>query len=135
MKANFSYLMSTLLFTTLLSACTNNLSQNINSLQEVQKGRVVSVEMIVISPEPVQPRGNIGLSVGSGGHSGIYGAVDIVTLASIVGLKKKNRVIQKIIVKRNNGTLVSVTQPSNNIFKKGDLVKIVQQKNEARVIH
>ncbi len=117
-----------------LSACSNT-DNRVNRLQEVQMGTVVATKRIIIKPEPVKPHGNIGVSVGSGGHSGIYGAVDILTLGSLLGIKKKDKVMQEIIIKRPNGKFVAVTQPIASLFKKGDRVKIIQRGNKAQVIH
>jgi len=120
----------------LFTACSSqNNDQRIYTLQEVQSGTVVAVKKVVIKAEPVRPHGNVGVSVGSGGHAGLYGAVDVLTLGSLLGIKKKDKVMQEIIIKRPNGTLVAVTQPYSKIFNRGDKVKIIQRGNEARVIH
>ncbi len=120
---------------TLVTSCSNNKDNRIYTLQEIQKGSVVSVKKVVIKAEPVRPRGNVGVSVGSGGHGGVYGAVDILTLGSLFGIKKKDKVMQEIIIRRPNGILVAVTQPFTKTFNRGDKVKIIQRGNEARVIH
>jgi len=70
----------------LFTACSSqNKDQRIYTLQEVQNGTVVAVKKVVIKAEPVRPRGNLGVSVGSGGHAGLYGAVDVLTLGSLLG--------------------------------------------------
>ena len=75
----------------LFTACSNQKynDQRIYTLQEVQSGTVVAVKKVVIKAEPVKPHGNVGVSIGSGGHAGFYGAVDILTLGSLLGIKKK----------------------------------------------
>lgn len=123
-----------LVFISSFTACSNY-DNKINSLQEVQSGTIVTVKRIIIRAEPVRPNGNVGVSVGSGGHAGLYGAIDILTLGSIFGIKKQDKIMQKIIVRRSNGSLVSVTQPFTSSFDQGEPVKIIQRKGEARVIH
>ncbi len=123
-----------LLAATLTAACSST-DNRTNKLQEVQSGVVIGVKKVVIKPEPVRPRGNIGVSVGSGGHAGVYGAVDILSIGSLLGIGKKDKVMQEIIIKRPNGELVAVTQPYTTIFKKGERVKIIQRGNQARVTH
>ncbi len=123
-----------LLVATLTAACSST-DNRTNKLQEVQSGVVIGVKKVVIKPEPVRPRGNIGVSVGSGGHAGVYGAVDILSIGSLLGIGKKDKVMQEIIIKRPNGELVAVTQPYTTIFKKGERVKIIQRGNQARVTH
>ena len=63
------------------------------------------------------------------------GAVDILTLGSFFGIKKKDKIMQEIIVKRPNGTLVAVTQPYNTSFHQDDKVRIIKRGSEARVVH
>ena len=47
----------------------------------------------------------------------------------------KPEVVYEIIVKRDNGEMVAVTQPASVNFNRGDRVKILQREGEARVIH
>jgi len=119
----------------LVTSCSSNKDDRIYTLQEIQKGTVVSVKKVVIKAEPIKPHGNLGVSVGSGGHAGLYGAVDVLTLGSLFGVKRKDKVLQEIIIKRPNGTLVAVTQPYTTTFNRGDHVKIIQRSSEVRVIH
>ena len=133
-KLLFKQLLTVIALLSLITSCTNN-DKRIYTLQEVQSGSVVAVKRVVIKPEPIKPRGNIGVSVGSGGHAGLYGAVDILTLGSFFGIKKKDKIMQEIIVKRPNGTLVAVTQPYSTSFHRNDKVRIIKRGSEARVVH
>jgi len=128
----FCYSLSSILII-FLAGCSNN--NSVNTFQEVQKGSVVAVNQTIIRAKPIRPRANVGVSVGSGGHPGIYGAVDIFTLGHLLGIKRKDKVMQEVIVKRSNGTLVAITQPFNTMFRRGDQIKIVKQDGEARVIY
>lgn len=118
----------------LLASCSNN-PNIIKKSQEVQTGLVVASRQIFVKPEYKDPQGNIGVSVGSGGHAGIYGSVDIITLGKLMGIRRRTKVMQEIIIRRPNGTLVAVTQPLNRVFRRGEKVRIVRQGNEARVIN
>ena len=119
----------------LLTACSTNTDTGIYTQQEVQTGTIVTTKRVIIKPEPIKPRGNFGVSIGSGGHSGVYGAVDILTLGNFLGIKRKDKVMQEIIIKRPNGKLVAVTQPCSSPFNQGDNIKIVKRGAQARVIH
>lgn len=130
-------LITVLALISLITSCTNNTTNNdkrIYTLQDVQNGSVIAVKKVVLKAEPIRPHGNIGVSLGSSGHAGFYGAVDILTLGSLFGMKKKDKVMQEIIIRRPNGTLVAVTQPYSTSFKRGDRVRIIKRGNEARVI-
>ncbi len=133
-------LITVLALISLITSCTNNTTNTTNNdkriytLQDVQSGSVIAVKKVVLKAEPIRPHGNIGVSLGSGGHAGFYGAVDILTLGSLFGIKKKDKVMQEIIIRRSNGTLVAVTQPYSTSFKRGDRVRIIKRGNEARVI-
>lgn len=122
------------LFVIFLTACSNSNNNRVNTLQEVQRGTIVSINQVYIKPKPIKPRGNVGVSVGSGGHSGIYGAIDIMTLGSLLGVKRKGTVMQEVIIKRPNGTLIAVTQPYTTAFHVGEAIKILRRGSEARVI-
>ena len=130
----FKQLLMAVALLSLITSCTNN-DKRIYTLQEVQSGSVVAVKKVVLKAEPVKPRGNFGVSVGSGGHAGLYGAVDILTLGNFFGIKRKDKIMQEIIIKRPNGTLVAVTQPYSTSFHQGDKVRIIKRGSEARVVH
>ncbi len=117
-----------------LSACTPSKNIKAENTSEVQQGIVMAVKRIIVKPEPIQPRGGFGVSVGSGGHSGVYGTVDLATLGGLFGKPKKDKIMQEIIVKRDNGSLVAITQPEKGPFLRGDKVRIVERGNQARVI-
>lgn len=135
---------SLFLMLNLVTACSNNATEKRNdstniqlgTLKKVEFGTVVSVKNITIKPtQTPAPRssGNIGVNVGSGG-TGIYGTVDVATLTRLFS-ENKAKTAQEIIIKKEHGELVVVTQNSKEIFNKGDKVKILSRNNKAIVIH
>jgi len=125
-----------LIFIFLLSACsTNHKDSQLNQQQTVEAGTVVSVKTIEIKPEKIDSYGNVGVSVGSGGHSGVYGAVDVGTLGKIFRNATKAKTALEIIVKKESGDTVAITQDTKESFKKGETVKILLRNGEARIIH
>lgn len=124
-----------LLLATTLNACSNTNGTNVSNVKEVQQGTVVSVTLTPIKTEPIRPHGGIGITLGSGGYSGIYGSFDLATIGRILSTPAQKPMQQEIIVKRSNGSLVAITQPEKEPFHRGDKIKIVHRGNEARVIH
>ena len=149
---------TTLLCITLfgLSACSNNKTSAVNkekiqnseklggwqknkpikNMQTVEAGTIVSIKTIPVKAEKIDSYGNIGVSVGSGGHSGIYGAFDLATLGKVFRNANKPKTTQQFIIKKTNGELVAITQaPSKEPFKAGDSVKLLLENGQAKVIH
>lgn len=132
-------LLSILLITLTLTACSNQMGNGntVNTASSKQKsmetGTVIHVRSIYLKPERLRP--NIGVSVGSGGYRGAYGGIDVGNVARVIRDANKPRFEQKIIVKINDGNTAEITQVSRETFKKGDKVKVVLQRGEARVIH
>jgi len=131
-----------LLFTVLLitmSACSNNKtasSGTIENLQKVEAGTIVSVKTIALKPEEINSYGNVGVSVGSGGHSGVYGSVDLATIGKLYRNATKPTTAQQFIITKFNGETVAITQPaSKEIFKTGDSVKLLFKDGKAKVTH
>ena len=126
-----------------LSACSNNktsantpINKPIENMQKVEMGTIVSVQSIAIEPEKIDSYGNIGVSVGSGGHSGIYGAFDVATIGKIFRNTTKPKTALQLIVKKANGETVAITQTaSKEVFKSGDSVKLLLQDGKAKVTH
>lgn len=122
-----------------LSACSNNKtanSNNINNMQKIEKGKIISVKTVAVKPEDINSYGNLGVSVGSGGHSGVYGSVDLATIGKLYRNATKPATAQRLIVTKTNGETVAITQPSSKeVFKIGDSVKILLEKGKAKVIH
>ena len=127
-----------------LSACStsnktarnDNTNIQLGTLKKVEFGTVVSVKSISIKPtrtEAPRSTGNIGVNVGSGG-TGIYGTVDVATLTRLFS-ENKPKTVQEIIIKKEFGELVVVTQDTKEVFKKGDKVKILSRNNKAIVMH
>ena len=118
-----------------LTACSNTKDSNLANVKEVQQGTVVSVTLTPVKTEPIRPRGGFGVTVGSGGHAGVYGSVDLATIGRILSTPAKPAMMQEIIVRRTNGSLVAITQPEKEPFRRGESIKIVHRGNQARVIH
>ena len=125
----------TLLLSTGLVACSTTNTETTNSIKEVQTGIVQAINKRTIQPVKYRPNGNVGVSVGSGGHAGVYGSVDVATIGRLLKGPAKPRVVYEIIIKRDNGELIAITQPATIAFQRGDKVKILQRGGEARVIH
>ena len=106
--------------------------------QEVQQGTVLAVKYTTSTDNnTTEHNGKIGVTIGSGGSSGVYGSVDIGRVFNVFssGKSAHRASLQTITVKRRNGEVVAITQPIVTHFNRGDRVKIVKQGNEARVIH
>jgi len=118
------------------TARNDNTNIQLGTLKKVEFGTVVSVKNISIKPtrtEAPRSTGNIGVNVGSGG-TGIYGTVDVATLTRLFS-ENKPKTVQEIIIKKEFGELVVVTQDTKEVFKKGDKVKILSRNNKAIVMH
>lgn len=131
----FRFLLLSFLLLASISACSNTKEANVSNVKEVQQGTVVSVTLTPVKTEPIRPHGGLGVTVGSGGHTGIYGSIDLATIGRILSTPAKQPMMQEIIVRRSNGSLVAITQPEKQPFLRGEKVKIVHRGNEARVIH
>lgn len=159
---NSSFAVSTLLFVTLfgLSACSNNKTASTNAstankkiqnsekvggwqknkplsnMQKIEAGKIVSIKIIPVKPEKIDSYGSVGVSVGSGGHSGIYGAFDIATLGKVLRNANKPKTTQQFIIQKTNGEMVAITQaPTKETFNIGDSVKLLLENGRAKVIH
>jgi outer membrane lipoprotein SlyB len=134
-KNTFKYF-SFLLLSFLLSACsTNDVDNQLNKQQIVESGTVISVKTVNIKPEKINSYGNVGVSVGSGGHSGVYGSVDVGTIGRIFRNASRDKKAQEIIIKKDTGNVVAITQDTKVIFKKGDKVRLLLRNGKARVTH
>jgi len=122
-----------------LSACSNNNTantSNITNMQKIEMGKIISVKTVAVKPEDINSYGNVGISVGSGGHSGIYGSVDLATIGKLYRNATKPSTAQQFIVTKDSGETVAITQPSSEeVFKNGDSVKILLEDGKAKVIH
>ncbi len=128
-----------------ISACSNNTVENqaaktsekdatIGQIQTVEAGTIVAINTYTIQPERIRSYGNVGVGIGSGGYRGIYGSVDVGTLARLFRNATGPKKAYEIIVKKTTGETVAITQLQNDNFKKGDAVKILLRNGEARVI-
>ena len=105
-------------------------------MQKVELGTIISVKTIAVKAEEVNSYGNMGITIGSGGTSGIYGTVDIATLGKLYRNATKPTTAQRFIIKRSNGETVAITQASSKeVFKAGDTIKLLIEDGKAKVIH
>lgn len=144
MKALNNTLVTVLIITSFLtlSACSNNKTATtagtgkIENMQKVETGTIVSVKTIALKPEEINSYGNVGVSVGTGGSSGVYGSVDLATIGKLYRNATKPTTAQQLIIKKENGETVAITQAaSKEVFKAGDAVKLLIQDGKAKVIH
>lgn len=130
-----------------LSACSNNppkkktkykTIQTLNQQQKVEYGTVIAARTFKINADnqnaSVSPYGNIGVAASSGGFRGIYGSIDLATIGRLFNKAQSTKTAQEIIVKKNTGETVSITQVQKQNFKQGDKVKIVIRNGNAEVI-
>ena len=114
-------------------------NKSISNMQKVEIGKIVSIKTIAIQPEKIDSYGSVGVSVGSGGRSGLYGAFDLATLGKVFRNANKPKTAQRFIIRKSNGEMVAITQPfsqaSKEVFKIGDSVKILLENGKAKVIH
>ena len=131
-----STLIPPIIFFLSLTACSSNPANNqLGKLQNVETGTVINVTTVKIIPERINSYGNVGVGIGSGGYRGIFGSVDVGTLARIFRNATGPKIAQEIIVRKTNGEVVAVTQASKTLFKQGDRVKILLRKGQAEVIY
>ena len=128
--------LSILLIYCFISACSSTSSPNdsaMGSLQKVELGTITQVKKIPTTKDADPSLGSsVGVTIGSGGHTGIYGAFDIGKIVS--ALNKPTHQLE-LMIKKQNGTLVVVTQPLGGNFKVGDKVKILLRNGLAIVQH
>ncbi len=103
--------------------------------QKIETGIVLGVKIIEIKPEPVNSYGNVGVTLDSSGTSGIQGSVDLKTLGTLYRNATKDTTAQEITVKKDVGETVAITQSTKEIFKVGDLIKVLKREGKAVVIH
>jgi outer membrane lipoprotein SlyB len=128
--------LSVFIFVIMLIGCSSNTANNrIGKQQTVETGTVLSMRTFNIKPEQINSYGNVGVGIGSGGYRGIFGSVDIGTLARLFRNATGPKVVQEIIIRKSNGEAVAITQVATDNFKTGDAVKILLKNGEARVIH
>ena len=103
--------------------------------QKIETGKVLAVRIIEIQPEPVHSYGNVGVTLDSSGTSGIQGSVDLKTIGTLYRNATKDKTAQEIIVKKDVGETVAITQSTKEIFKIGDRIKVLKREGKAVVIH
>ena len=103
------------------------------SISKVELGTIIQLKKIVqTNGASLADSGSIGVSIGSGGHSGIYGSINAGNI--IRALRQPAKKLE-IVIKKSNGEHVSVTQPLGGNFKVGDKIKILLRNGRAVVQH
>ncbi|HFC93513.1 MAG TPA: hypothetical protein ENJ51_11950 [Leucothrix mucor] len=102
------------------------------NIQKVEQGTITQIKKIAIARDSNPLGSSIGVSVGSGGHAGVYGAFDMGRIFS--AMTKPTHQLE-LIVKKQKGGFVAVTQPLGGNFKVGDNVKILLRNGLAVVQH
>ncbi len=130
---NLKFLASLLICFSLL-ACTANtaLTNNTGNIQKVEQGTITQIKKIATTRDSNPLGSSIGVSVGSGGHADIYGAFDVGRVFS--AMTKPSHQLE-LIIKKQKGGFVAVTQPLGGNFKVGDKVKILLRNGLAVVQH
>jgi outer membrane lipoprotein SlyB len=102
------------------------------NIQKVERGTITQVKKIAITKDSDSLGSTIGVSVGSGGYAGIYGAFDITKIFSAMNKPAQQL---ELIVRKQNGEFVAITQPLGGNFKVGDKIKILLRNGLAVVQH
>ncbi len=110
-------------------------TNTLNVEQKIENGVVLAVKAVNVPAEPIQSYGNVGVVLNSGGSSGIQGSVDLKTIGTLYRNLTKNRAAQEIIVKKETGETVAITQSRKDVFKVGERVKILKRGTKAVVVH
>jgi len=119
----------------LLSACASNKTTKTTAtgnIQKIELGTITQLKTVANTKSSGSLGSSVGVSVGSGGHAGLYGAFDIGKIFAALN-KPANQL--ELIVKKQNGEFVAVTQPLGGNFKVGDKVKILLRNGSAVVQH
>jgi len=132
------------LFIGSLVACSTNktptTSRTISESQlgvssKIETGEVLSVKtMNIKSNNNKKSYGNVGVSMGTGGNAGLYGTVDVATIGRFFSNIDKPSTAQEIIIKKESGDTVVITQATKEQFKKGDKIKILIRGGKSVVI-
>jgi len=133
MKKRLLTLFLSAAITATLSACSTTNTNTRLDKKGTQTGTVLAVKSTYIKPETLRP--SVGVSIGSGGYSGIYGGFDVGNVVRAARDANSPNYRQIITVQQSNGETVAITQISRQAFKQGDRVKLILVNGEARVIH
>jgi outer membrane lipoprotein SlyB len=126
---NFKTRCSLLIFL-FISACASNTTPIVGNIQKVDVGTIIELKEIPIRDDSDSLGTSVGVSVGSGGHAGIYGVLDLGKVFSTLNKPTKQL---ELMIKKQNGELVVITQPLGGNFKAGDKVKILLRNGRAVV--
>ncbi len=102
------------------------------NIQKVELGTITGLKTVATTKNTDSLNSSVGVSVGSGGHTGIYGAIDISKIFAALNKPAKQL---ELLIKKQNGDFITVTQPLGGNFKVGDKVKILLRNGLAVVQH
>jgi len=124
-----------LLICLFITACTTNTAPSeiaISNMQKVELGIIIQLRTVATATDSNPLGGSVGVSVGSGGHAGLYGAFDIGKILSTLNTPSHQL---ELVIKKQNGEFIAITQPLTDHFKIGDKVKILLRNGLAIVQH
>lgn len=101
-------------------------------MQTVEVGMITRVKKIPTKNTSGSLGSRVGVSVGSGGHAGVYGTFDVGKIFSALSTPAYQL---ELTIKKQNGALVAITQPLAGHFEVGDNVKILLRNGRAVVEH
>ena len=102
------------------------------NIQKVELGTITGLKTVATTKNTDSLNSSVGVSVGSGGHTGIYGAIDISKIFAALNKPAKQL---ELLIKKQNGDFITITQPLGGNFKVGDKVKILLRNGLAVVQH
>lgn len=114
------------LLVVLLTACSANSPTQTTKTQpkNIELGTIIQLKKVSTANDSDLLGSSVGVSIGSGGHRGLYGSFDLGKLFSVLTKPAKQLAL---MVKKQNGEIVAITQPLNTHLKVGDEVKIVRR--------
>ena len=118
-----------------LTTCTSNTATSdtvISNMQKVELGVITQLKTVATRRDSNPLGSSVGVSVGSGGHAGLYGAFDVGKIFSALSTPSHQL---ELVIKKQNGAFIAITQPLTDNFKVGDKVKILLRNGLAIVQH
>jgi len=101
-------------------------------MQKVELGVITQLKTVATRRDSNPLGSSVGVSVGSGGHAGLYGAFDVGKIFSALSTPSHQL---ELVIKKQNGAFIAITQPLTDNFKVGDKVKILLRNGLAIVQH
>jgi outer membrane lipoprotein SlyB len=132
---NIKKIAYSLLIYTLLTACATHetvAKKSAVNIQTIEVGTITQVKKIPTQNTSGSLGSRVGVSVGSGGHTGVYGTFDVGKIFSALNTPTYQL---ELTIKKQNGDLVAITQSLAGHFNVGDNVKILLRNGRAVVEH